>query len=108
MSLDSLDLLAGAQTRLVAALDGGDVAEIEAASQALARHVDQVRNVAVWHATPELKVRASGAVRVSEAARLRIGYLADRSRRRLQTLLGLSGRSAAGYGRDGRMRFPGS
>jgi uncharacterized protein YbaP (TraB family) len=106
MSLESLEMLAAAQTRLVAALDAGDVAAIETASQALARQVDQVRNVAVWHATPELQARATGAVRIAEAARLRIGYLADRSRRRLQTLFGLTGRSAAGYGRDGRIRFP--
>ncbi|MDB5690107.1 MAG: hypothetical protein JWL91_1983 [Sphingomonas bacterium] len=106
MSLPALDRLATAQARLVTALSHGDIAEIEDASRALAREVDQVRNIAVWHATPELKARATGAVRLAEGARLRLGYLADHGRRRLQMLLGLSGRSAAGYGRDGRIRLP--
>jgi hypothetical protein len=106
MSLDALDLLANAQARLVAALDGGDIAEIEAASQALAREVQQVRNVAVWRATPELKIKAGLAIRMGESARLRLGYLGDHGRRRLQTLLALGGRASTGYGRDGRMRFP--
>ena len=106
MSLATLDLLAAAQTRLVAALDGGDIAEIEAASQALSREVEQVRRVAVWHASPDLRAKAGLALRLGESARLRLTYLGDHGRRRLQALLALGGRAAAGYGRDGRMRLP--
>jgi len=108
MSLAALERLDGAQTRLIAALDGGDIAEIESASRALATHVEEVRGVAVWRATPELKNQVETALRSGESARVRIGYLADRSRRRLQALLGLGGRVAMGYGRNGRIRLPGA
>jgi len=108
MSLSSLDRLAGAQTRLIAALDGGDVVEIEDASRALAAQVEELRAVAAWRATPELKHQVETALRTGESARVRIGYLADRSRRRLQTLLGLGGRAAVSYGRNGRVRLPGA
>jgi hypothetical protein len=97
MSLTILeDQLATAQSRLMAALSNGDVAGIQAASQALAREVDQVRNVPVARAKPELK----------EGARLRLGYLADHGRHRLQMLLRLTGRSAAGQSRNVRIRVP--
>jgi hypothetical protein len=108
MSLASLDRLASAQSRLIAALDGGDIAEIEGASRALAAQVEEVRAVAVWRATPELKQQVETALRSGESARVRIGYLADRSRRRLQALLGLGGRATMGYGRNGRIRLPGA
>jgi hypothetical protein len=108
MSISALDRLAGAQTRLIAALDGGDIAEIEGASRALAAHVEEVRAVAAWRATPELKEQVETALRSGESARVRIGYLADRSRRRLQALLGLGGRGGVGYGRNGRIRLPGA
>ena len=107
MSLEALNALAAAQARLVAALDGGDIAGIEAASQALAREVEQVRSVAAWRATPELQQQATGAMQIGESARLRLSYHADRGRRRLEVLLGLAGRAAANYGRNGRMRLPG-
>lgn len=96
MSLTALDQLAVAQSRLVAALGNGDVADIRAASQALAREVDQVRKVADGRATAELK----------EGTRLRLGYLADHGRRRLQTFLRLTSRSATSQGRIAPIRLP--
>ncbi|MDB5718487.1 MAG: hypothetical protein JWM38_1914 [Sphingomonas bacterium] len=107
MSIAAIDRLTVAQLALIHALDQGDVAAIESATTALDQAVQQARTVAGWQTTPELESGVRQSLQASEAARVRVGYLADRSRRLLQALLGLSGRLPLGYGRNGRYRAAG-
>ena len=72
------------QAALIAALDAGDVAAIEAATASLSRLLSVVRAsgavIGVRHD------RVDHALRQTEAARTRVNYLADRNRQRLDRL----------------------
>jgi hypothetical protein len=105
MSLAAVSALGDAQAALSRAMDGGRVADVEAATVALARALAEVEAVGAWAATPELKALVRRALREGEAARIRTRYLSEHGRQRLARLQSLTGRGGTiGYGRDGRYR----
>jgi hypothetical protein len=105
MSLAAVAALGDAQAALSRAMDNGRVAEVEAATAALARALAAVQAVGAWSDTPELKALVRRALRQGEGAGIRTRYLAEHGRQRLARLHALTGRGGAiGYGRDGRHR----
>ena len=104
MNAAAIDRVADAHGALADALDHGSANEIQAATERLARAVQDVRASGGWHATPELRDRLKRALAAGEAARIRTRYLAEHGRTRLERLQALTGRAQIGYGRDGRYR----
>jgi hypothetical protein len=90
-----------AQATLIAAIDAGDVAAIEAATAALSRMLSAVR--ASGAVADVSRDRVDHALKQTEAARTRVNYLADRTRQRLDRLAEIRGnRRPATYNSAGR------
>jgi hypothetical protein len=98
------DLLS-AQQALIAAIDGGDVAAIEAAHAAVETAVLRVRAQGAWRDTPELRSDVAQALQENEAARVRVRYHGDRTRTRLERVVQLRGDSASRYDRAGGLSY---
>ena len=108
MSIAAIEALIAGQQALVAALDTGAPEAIEAATAQVQRAVDAVRTAGGWRADPVLRDRLQAALATGEAARMRTGYHADRTRRRLQMVASLRRPAAvASYGRNGGFRLAG-
>lgn len=92
MSDTVLDALIAAETAIIAALDADDIVAIEAALPLLGASVGDLRTDGVWRKTPAMIERVRQAFDLTEAARVRIRYLADRNRRRIDLLATAAGR----------------
>ena len=105
MSERLLAELAEAGDALVGALDRDDIHEIEATLARFRMAVEAARISGMRKPQPELRELAARAFSAADAARVRINYLADRTRRQLDRLA-VAGRTrpALAYGRDGRLR----
>lgn len=86
MSLDMLRRLQVAHEELIHALDGQDVEMIEQRVDALRTAIADVRSQGGWRETPGLKDRARHIVQLGEAARVRVNFLTDLTRQRLELL----------------------
>lgn len=105
MSHAALERMIARQEALSAALDGHDVAALERAASALNTAVQEVAASGGWHAGAELRGRLRLSLQLADAAKARINYLADRTRRRLDRLAALTGEPRTqAYGRTGRLR----
>lgn len=105
MSQAAIERVADAQRALAHALDQGSAADIQAATETLARAVQALGGTGGWHVTPELRVQLRRALAAGEAARIRTRYLAEHGRTRLERVQALTGRgSQVGYGRNGQYR----
>ena len=82
MQLAVLDALAGSHEALIRALDGDDLAEIERATAALAEAVHEARRHD-WHSTPDLKERLLSLAALAQTAQIRVNFLTDMIRRRI-------------------------
>jgi len=103
MSAAALDGLIAHEEALIAALDAGDLGGLEQAVHALRGALSNLVAVGGWHASPDLKIRLSQALRLAEAAGGRVNYLADDNRRRIDRLASVVGQPRAqAYGRTGR------
>jgi hypothetical protein len=104
MTSTALDTLIASEEALIGALDGDDVARIEGALGRLATALAGVQHAGGWRDTPDITTRLARALQLAEAARARIHYLADRTRRQLDQLAVLGTRTPhrLAYGRDGR------
>ena len=91
MQLAVLDALAGAHEALIRALDGDDLAELERATAALAEAVHEVRRHDGWRGTPGLKERLLSLASLAQAARIRVNFLTDMIRRRVDAAATLRG-----------------
>ena len=91
MTLAAVDSLIAREEALIAALDGQDARAIEAATDAMRIVVTELASLGGWRAEPELGLRLSQALRLTEAAAGRLNYLADRNRRQLDRLATLTG-----------------
>jgi len=78
-----------AQSVLIEALDAGDVGRIEQATAALARVLDAAKRAKSPMTTDHSRVEH--AVRQSEAARLRVSYLAERTQQKRDRLSEIRG-----------------
>lgn len=90
MQLAVLDALAGSHEALIRALDGDDLAEIERATAALAEAVHEARRHD-WHSTPDLKERLLSLAALAQAAQIRVNFLTDMIRRRVDAAAALRG-----------------
>lgn len=104
MSVRALERLTHAQATLIVALDSDHIDGIEAATAELAQALGEVRAAGAWREHPDLRSDIIEALRMADAARGRINYLADRTRRRLDLMFSLaSGSRAQSYRRDGTL-----
>lgn len=102
MSDTALQQLDDAQAALIAALDAHDLGAIDAANNAVAHAVEQVRAAGGWRDRPGLRDDLIRILRSAEAARGRVNALADSNRRDLDKLISLGGTPRAwAYGRRG-------
>ncbi len=85
MTENDIEAVIEAHTALIAALDAGDIGAIEATTAALSRLllVARARGGVAAGTNPD---RLGHALRQTEAARVRVNYLADRTRQRLDRL----------------------
>ena len=95
MSLQILDRLASSHEALIAALDANDLAGIEAATAALSEAVEAARGIDMSGQNGALKERLSSLAVLAQAAQIRVNFLTDHVRRRVDTLAALAGRPQA-------------
>jgi len=86
MSLNALERLEEAHEELIGALDANDVESIELRVEELRSAISAVRAMGSWRESPELKNRAKRISQLGEAARIRVNFLTDMTRQRLQML----------------------
>ena len=91
MSLSDLDRLVSCHETLIRALDGDDLAALEEASRALAGAVTAVRANPDWTANAALKDRLLNLTALAHAAQVRVNFLTDKVRRRIDAVTALRG-----------------
>lgn len=91
MQLAVLDALASAHEALIRALDGDDLAGIEQATAALAGAVHEARRQEDWAGTPDMKERLLNLAALAQAAQIRVNFLTDMIRRRVDAAAALRG-----------------
>jgi hypothetical protein len=95
MSLAVLDRLASCHEALIRALDGNDLSAIETATLALADAVASARAGRDWAATPDVKERLLSLAALAQAAQIRVNFLTDTIRRRVNAMAALRGSEPA-------------
>jgi len=95
MSLAILDRLASCHEALIRALDGNDLEAIETATLALADAVASARARQQWAATPEIRERLLSLAALAQAAQIRVNFLTDTIRRRVNAMAALRGAEPA-------------
>ena len=90
MQLAILDALARSHEALIRALDGDDLGEIEQATASLAEAVHEARRHD-WNSTPDLKERLLSLAALAQAAQIRVNFLTDMIRRRVDAAAALRG-----------------
>ena len=95
MSLFVLDRLASCHEALIRALDGNDLEAIERATLALADAVASARAQQDWSGTPEIRERLLSLAALAQAAQIRVNFLTDTIRRRVNAMAALRGAEPA-------------
>lgn len=105
MSIEALDRLIASQEALIGALDGDEAHRIDTALAGFTAALEGVRRDGAWYDTPDIAIRLAHALQLADAARGRVNYLADRTRRQLDHLavLGTQTPHRLAYGRNGRL-----
>ncbi len=102
MNAADVEAVIVAQAALIAALDAGDVAAIERATATLADLLGTLKQQNL--VAPMDRTRVDHALRQSDAARIRVNFLADRTRQRRERLAQVRGaRAATLYSPRGQM-----
>ena len=105
MTTASLERLEACHVALIAALDAQDVDALEGMLGDFRDAVDTVRAQGGWRADPSVQGKVARVAALADAARLRVNFLTDRNRQRLERLASVDGRGpSAVYGRTGRSR----
>lgn len=94
MTAQSIEALMQCQTALIAALDAGDVAEIERATQEMGSAVEALRaddGRVGSNSLPSL----DHAMRQNQAARIRVNYLSEFNRQKIDRLSEIRGADPA-------------
>jgi hypothetical protein len=103
MKAAALERVEAAQTMLIAALDASDAAAIEAAAAAFADCVDALAAAPGALDRAETAERAIAVRRLFDQSQMRVNFLTDVVRRRLDRLASVRGREHAPvYDREGR------
>ena len=95
MQLALLDARPASHEALIRALDGDDLAEIERATAALAEAVARGTRAMRLAATPGLKERLLSLAALAQAAQIRVNFLTDMIRRRVDAAAALRGAQPA-------------
>jgi hypothetical protein len=96
MSLAALGRLEAAHEQLISALDREDVATLERRVEELRTAIHEVRAQGGWHDEDGVCDRAERITRLADAARVRVNFLTDLTRQRLQRIGAARGESQAG------------
>lgn len=107
MSTAPLEALIATQRALIEALDADDVAAVERGTAAVADAVTRIRATNPRFTGSDAKALAEEAVRLSDAARVRINVLSDMTQRRITRMAAATGKGKAAqtYGRTGRIAY---
>ena len=97
MSLASLDRLATCHEALIHALDGNDLGALDEACRGLAGAVAAARAEQDSGSSPELKERLLNLSALAHAAQVRVNFLTDRIRRRIDAVAAMRGEPAMTY-----------
>jgi hypothetical protein len=109
MSTAAIDQVIAAQSALIDALDGGRVEAVEAATQALVVALAALRGEGAARASSGTAARVDHALRQTGAASVRVNYLTDRTRQRLDRIALAQGRPGAQtYDSSGKPRLSGA
>lgn len=92
MSASALAKMEECQEALVHALDGDDIDALEQSIEVLRYTVEAARGMGGWHDEPDLRERALRIQSLAQAAMMRVNFLTDLTRQRLDTLAALRGR----------------
>ena len=95
MSLAVLDRLASCHEALIRALDGNDLHAIESATLGLADAIASARARQDWAATPDVRERLLSLAALAQAAQIRVNFLTDTIRRRVNAMAALRGTEPA-------------
>ena len=104
MTFALLDRLQACHEELIGALDGPDAAAVETSVARIRDAVDELRAAGGDLLNdPENKGRAEHIAKLAEAARVRVNFLTDLTRQRLDMLSSVRGEAIAGaYSHTGR------
>jgi hypothetical protein len=91
MTAALIEQLITAQSTLIAALDTRDAVAIEQATQALGSSVAALRAQDAWRESGDMRERVSLALKQTDAARIRVNYLSDWTRQRIDSIAELRG-----------------
>ena len=80
---------------MIRALDGNDLGAIENATLALADAIASARARREWAATPEVRERLLSLAALAQAAQIRVNFLTDTIRRRVNAMAALRGAEPA-------------
>lgn len=92
MSQGAVDDLIGSSEALIAALDAQDIEAIEGALPAFGASIAALKSPGVWQQAPGLSARLEQALKLADAARVRVRYLADRTQQQIDLLATAAGR----------------
>jgi hypothetical protein len=95
MTAALIEQLITAQSTLIAALDTRDAVAIEQATQALGSSVAALRSQDAWRESGDMRERVSHALKQTDAARIRVNYLSDWTRQRIDSITELRGGAPA-------------
>ena len=99
MSSPALEVLIERQAALIAALDKGEVSAIELATQEMGHALQAVSNQNAWNHRSDVE-QISYALKQTHAARIRINYLSEWTRQKIDQLADLRGlKTAANRGK---------
>lgn len=103
MSMGGIDALISCQDALIAALDARDAEGIEKATADLAAAIHTVKAQDVWRTATGGREKVDHAIKQSDAARIRVNYMADWTRQRIDQLSELRrGAPSMTYGIPGK------
>jgi hypothetical protein len=91
MTTALIDQLITAQATLIVALDRRDADAIETATKALGAAVAALRSQDAWRESGDMRERVSHALKQTDAARIRVNYLSDWTRQRIDSIAELRG-----------------
>lgn len=103
MSALALARIEQCQEALIGALDGDDIEILEESIENLRLLVEAARGTGAWRDKPDARERAQRVSALAHAAMVRVNFLTDVTRQRLEALAAIRGRPlAVHYGREGR------
>ncbi|GLI97772.1 hypothetical protein [Sphingobium sp. BS19] len=86
MTLSALDALREAFADLRNALDGDDMAQVDAATARVREATAQVRAQGAWRDEPAVREKLNSLMPIIDAARVRTNVLTDNARQRMDLL----------------------